>query len=403
MIEDYMKEYGFSTCNISKIKQIINIDSIGINQIKIINNYFEKTGLSKKKIINLIVDNPKIYKYDIKDIEDKIKLITYLVKYKKEALEVLSTNPFLFNYLNTSILEVYYYFLSLGFSKKQILENIPFWQNSLDNNKSLDDNKKEIEERKNYLEKIGFKRKIIDKLVEQSPNILFDFEKRLEHFISLGYTEKQVVKIHSYYTNLRGLKIKTVERKIKDLLELGFTHNEVIKMTVSLPQLLSYNIETIKNKLLFFNNLGFSSLEIKKIILTNTDILSYTIESICNKIKNLIELGYKMEEIKYIIYDFPGILNANIDSIKEKILYLKEINLDKVILEKPKHLIQGLDLIYARYNHLNDNGIVVNMNNYNLLFQGKNIYKKMFNISSEELIKLYSYKEYKNKNILLNS
>lgn len=72
--------------------------------------------------------------------------------------------------------------------------------------------------------------------------------------------------------------------------------------------------------------------------------------------------------------------------------YLKEFGLDCVVLGNTKYLMQSVNLTYARYEFLKDKNIIVNNDNYNLLFIGNNDFRKKFKIEKTELLEKYSYK-----------
>ena len=84
--------------------------------------------------------------------------------------------------------------------------------------------------------------------------------------------------------------------------------------------------------------------------------------------------------------------DKNESKISKKIDYLREINLDFVVLEDTKQLIQSVDLTYARYEYFKSKNQNIDSNNYRLLFYNNKKFTKQFGIEKKELLETYSYK-----------
>ena len=93
--------------------------------------------------------------------------------------------------------------------------------------------------------------------------------------------------------------------------------------------------------------------------------------------------------------NLPTLFGLSIKNIADKIKFLRQINLDFVVILYTKSLIQSIDLTYARYQFLKDKNLIVDENNYSLLFYNAKKFEKRFSITKDELLERYKYDEYK--------
>ena len=180
--------------------------------------------------------------------------------------------------------------------------------------------------------------------------------------------------------------------KIEILLSLGYSIENILKINRKTNIIATYSNKSILDKFNYLLNLGFSKDEIVSITTTCPQIYCYKIDTIKAKIDNLISLGYTYEEVKIMIVNHPAILNISLEYIKEKIEFYNSIGLHNVFIKDTNHLITSLSLVYARYMFLKEKGITIDENSYSKLFRRSKHFQKQYNISSEELIKKYPYK-----------
>ena len=72
----------------------------------------------------------------------------------------------------------------------------------------------------------------------------------------------------------------------------------------------------------------------------------------------------------------PALFSYSTENIKRKINFYKSINLENIVLEDTKHLMQSASLSYARYRYLTSKGIKITKDNYSKLFYSQNNFKK---------------------------
>ena len=114
------------------------------------------------------------------------------------------------------------------------------------------------------------------------------------------------------------------------------------------------------------------------------------------------ECGYSYEDVIIMTKKYPQLYSLSIENIREKIVFYDFIGISDLIVSRTKLLIQSVELSYARYMLLCEQGIVINMDNYTILFYGQKNFEKMFmrGISKVELMKVYNYKNNKQKDTL---
>ena len=223
-----------------------------------------------------------------------------------------------------------------------------------------------------------------------------------EYLLKLGYSHEDIEKILSSYA-LKNLKEDTLLIHIKNnynlLISLGYSHEDVIKMTKSFPNLYGLGIENIKQKIEDLVSLGYNRADVIKMTKTFPSLYSYSIENIKQKIEDLVSLGYSHEDVIKMTKTLPSLYSLSIENIKQKTIFLKEINLDFIVVDDTKKLMQSIDLTYARYMFLREKGIEITKDNYKRLFYGAKQFEKQYGIDKSTLLEKYSYQEYiNNKN-----
>lgn len=131
-------------------------------------------------------------------------------------------------------------------------------------------------------------------------------------------------------------------------------------------------------------------------------------DNIKNKIDFLIYLGYTKEEALKMTVSNPAIFSHSSNALKEKIEFFKSIGLKYFLVEKPKNLMQSIDLTYARFRYLTvEKNREINKTTVDCLFSSTKRFEQAFGITKEELLGRYSYdaevrsKRDKNKTKLL--
>ncbi len=159
--------------------------------------------------------------------------------------------------------------------------------------------------------------------------------------------------------SLFGLSIENIKQKIEDIETLGYTKNEVIKMIKTFPALFSYSIDNIKQKA-----------------------------------EDIVALGYTKDEVIKMTKILPSLFGYSMDNIKQKIEFYQLINIDYLLVDNAKYLMQSVELSYARYEFYKSKNIEINNKNYRLLFISQKKFENVYGIEKNELLKRYDYNDY---------
>lgn len=254
-----------------------------------------------------------------------------------------------------------------------------------------------------FLEEKGYTKQEIIKIATKFPQLYSygknNLEKKYNNLLDLGYTPKEIIKLTKDSANLYSYSTQNINTKIKDLIDLGYTKKDIIKITKSIPQIYGYNIKKIKEKIITLELIGYTKQEIIKMTKFHPQIYSYKKENILKRINEIISLNFTKEEVLNMTLKLPNLFGLKIETLEEKIKYLRKINLEKVIINDPKHLIQSVDLTYVRYEFLKDKNIEITMDNYRLLFLDEKEFIKRYDITKQELVNIYLNQKEKTKKL----
>ena len=188
-----------------------------------------------------------------------------------------------------------------------------------------------------------------------------------ECLIALGYSKEDALKMTKQFPSLYGLSIENIKKKIGDLMSLGYSKEDVLKMTKLLPSLYNLSIENIKKK-----------------------------------IEDLILLGYTKEDVLKMTKLLPSLYGLSIENIKKKIIFYKQNNLDFIVVDDTKNLMQSIDLTYARFMFFKEKNIEISKDNYSRLFYNAKQFEKQYGIDKSTLLEKYNYQEYINSKSIRN-
>ena len=78
------------------------------------------------------------------------------------------------------------------------------------------------------------------------------------------------------------------------------------------------------------------------------------------------------------------------ENIIEKIEYYRKKNLDFIIIENTKYLMQSMKKTKARYNYLTEEKMFsLDESNYSRLFMSEKRFQKTYGVSTDALIRMY--------------
>ncbi len=261
-----------------------------------------------------------------------------------------------------------------------------------------------MKEVRKYLQGFGFNDESITIILETYPICNMSEDTLLDHckennkwFLENDYTKEEIIKMGKLLPALYSYSIDNIKQKIDDLIELGYTKEEIIKMTKLLPSLYGCSIDNIKQKIDDFIELGYTKEDVIKMTNLLPALYGYSIDNIKQKIDDFIELGYTKEEIIKMTKLLPQLYSLSIDNIKQKIEYLREIHLDFIVTGDTKKLMQSVDLTYARYEFLTNQGKIIDIENYRILYYDNKQFAKQFGVTKQQLLTMYPYKERKER------
>ena len=214
--------------------------------------------------------------------------------------------------------------------------------------------------------------------------------------LQLGYNKEQVFKMVSRNLKIFTINSCNIDKKIQFLIVVGFKKSDVKKMVYYNPRIFNYSIISMKKKIDTIISFGYSFSDVIKMMKIEQSIFGYSVSYLKNRFNYIIELGYDYEETLKIMKVCPNLFTYSIDNIKRKLELFSDINLVDVVKKRPKILMQSCALTYARYSCLKDMEIVVDSDNYAILFEVRSRFEKRSGIKNEDLLMLYNYEEYYN-------
>lgn len=353
----------FTTYELNKILNDVKVDNYNINTISDRFSELYKF-LSNKKLTNneikiCILDYPRILTYPVnvlktnydnlrklfksntkKMIIDNIRLLTKDEEYIKDKIKYLTT----FNIDNIKVKKMCVDYPILLLLSKNNIEDSLKYLNSYFKDINLKENKDLIE------------------LFVKNPRIV------------------------SYDNN-------TINDKIKWFSKKGYSLTDALKVLTSAKSVISfdYNLNgNMDNKYNFLlNTLGYKPEQIIYITTVYPEYYTLSNELIINRLNNLCNLGLDKNIVKIIFYKFPQIISLKEDNINSKYELLSKLNMLNIFIEKPKYLMQSLNLTTIRYDYLINKGIKVDNTCYKKLFLSSKKFKKSYGVTNEELLNLY--------------
>lgn len=278
-----------------------------------------------------------------------------------------------------------------GINKKELLKEIIDYYLEKESLKTNNDPDYE-----NFFISLGYTKKDYEpilkkeRIIRSNHNLLKEnIIKIYNWFLDNGYSKENVLKMTKETPEIYLLSIENIEQKNKDIMAMRFTKEDVIKMTSSFSSLYSINIEKIyavAKELVF---LGFDWKDMLHIIKIFPELISLDLQRINDRYEQLIDLGYSEEESLEMIKSFPQLISFKKETLENKFYFYETIGLKEVIDTYPKNLMQSVDLSYARYKFLEENGIKITMQNNKKLFLSNKQFESQYKITKEQLLNNY--------------
>lgn len=284
--------------------------------------------------------------------------------------------------------------LELGYNDGDIKTIID--KNKL-NNCKMDTLYLKINEISTFLLDFGYSRKELIKITKSCPLIyglsVKNMEDKINYLRGLGLDDKAIIKMTKSCPLIYGYGIDNLDKKINDMIALGYQREDVIKMIKKVPMLFGLSINNIKDKIKGMQDLGYAREDVIAMTKVTPSLYNYSMDTIKGKFKELCSFGYTKDEVLKMTKGLPTIYNLNVDSTVEKLEFYNSIGLRKKMIDRPKNLMQSLKLSYARYRFFQDCDIVVNVDNYKILFDSEKRFYCKNGISNLDLLMMYDYEE----------
>lgn len=453
---------GYSIENILKINRKTNIIATYSNKSIIDKfNYLLSLGFSESEVVSITTICPQIYCYKQNSIKAKIDSLTSF-GYTYEEVKIMIINyPAILNisleyikekikfynsiglhdilikdtsHLITSLSLVYARYMFLKekeitideknyrrlficgkqFQKKYNISNEELInKHPYKNNRKIVSNSritKPVEETMstkyygmiNYLVLLGYKKEEAIKMLKKNPTLADlspnSINDKINNFLEIGFTKEELLTLMLKYPIVLCMSIENINAKIDAFKILGYSKTDIIKISKRLPTIFCYSIDNIKTKIEDMISLGFTREEVIKMIKLFPSVLSISIDNIKNKINIFLEYGYTYEEILYIFKVIPSIIASAPDSLRRKLNFYNTIGISDHIKAYPIKLMLSLNLVYARYRLLSERGIIIDEKSSVKLFCNNKQFEKVYGISKETLLNMYSYDNEVKKN-----
>lgn len=353
----------FTTYELNKILNDVKIDNYNINTVS--NRFSELYKfLSNKKLT---------------DNEIKICILTY------PRILTYSVNVLKTNYDNLRK-------IFKGNTKKMIIDNI----------RLLTKDELYIKDKIKYLTTFNIDNIKVKKMCVDYPNLLLLSKNNIED--SLKYlnsyfkdTElkenKDLIELFVKNPRIVSYNENKINDKINWFSEKGYSLTDSLKVLTGAKSVISldYNLDgNMDNKYKFLlNTLGYKPEQIIYITTVYPEYYTLSNELIINRLNNLCNLGLDKNIVKIVFYKFPQIVSLKEDNINNKYELLSKLNMLNIFIEKPKYLMQSLNLISIRYDYLINKGIKVDNTCYKKLFLSSKKFKKSYGVTNEKLLNLY--------------
>ena len=348
--------------------------------------------------LNKILNDVKVDNYNINTISDRFsELYKFLSNKKLTDTEIkicILDYPRILTY-PVNVLKTNYDNLRKLFksnTKKMIIDNI----------RLLTKNEEYIKDKIKYLTTFNIDNIKVKKMCVDYPNLLLLSKNNIEdslkylnsYFKDINLKEnKDLIELFVKNPRIVSYDENKINDKINWFSEKGYSLTDSLKVLTSAKSAISldYNLDgNMDNKYKFLlNTLGYKPEQIIYITTVYPEYYTLSNELIINRLNNLCNLGLDKNIVKIIFYKFPQIVSLKEDNINSKYELLSKLNMLNIFIEKPKYLMQSLNLTSIRYDYLINKGIKVDNTCYKKLFLSSKKFKKSYGVTNEELLNLY--------------
>ena len=348
--------------------------------------------------LNKILNDVKVDNYNINTVSNRFSELYKFLSNKKltdnEIKICILDYPRILTY-PVNVLKTNYDNLRKLFksnTKKMIIDNI----------RLLTKDELYIKDKIKYLTTFNIDNIKVKKMCVDYPNLLLLSKNNIEdslrylnsYFKDIELKEnKDLIELFVKNPRIVSYDNNTINDKIKWFSEKGYSLTDALKVLTGAKSVISldYNLDgNMDNKYKFLlNTLGYKPEQIIYITTVYPEYYTLSNELIINRLNNLCNLGLDKNIVKIVFYKFPQIVSLKEDNINNKYELLSKLNMLNIFIEKPKYLMQSLNLTSIRYDYLINKGIKVDNTCYKKLFLSSKKFKKSYGVTNEELLNLY--------------
>lgn len=348
--------------------------------------------------LNKILNDVKVDNYNINTVSNRFSELYKFLSNKKltdnEIKICILDYPRILTY-PVNVLKTNYDNLRKLFksnTKKMIIDNI----------RLLTKDELYIKDKIKYLTTFNIDNIKVKKMCVDYPNLLLLSKNNIEdslrylnsYFKDIELKEnKDLIELFVKNPRIVSYDNNTINDKIKWFSEKGYSLTDSLKVLTGAKSVISldYNLDgNMDNKYKFLlNTLGYKPEQIIYITTVYPEYYTLSNELIINRLNNLCNLGLDKNIVKIVFYKFPQIVSLKEDNINNKYELLSKLNMLNIFIEKPKYLMQSLNLTSIRYDYLINKGIKVDNTCYKKLFLSSKKFKKSYGVTNEELLNLY--------------
>lgn len=176
----------------------------------------------------------------------------------------------------------------------------------------------------------------------------------------------------------KGLQSKIANRVVQLLNSRGKNYEQILQ-----------TIEDIQD---YFKNKDYQESSINN-ILTGPRIYECSLEKIKQLEQTFTNNDYSQAEIEIIEAGYPHVFCHQCEPLDKKLLFYNDIKIKNLILNHPRHLMQGLKLSYARHSFLTNNYSIERVQEH--IFLEEKTFVEKYSISNQQLLTTYPIKDKK--------
>lgn len=358
MLDEYMKEIGYSTEQIELIEDSYPLKSYAESTLlycmKNLVNYLHRNTFDNSDIISITTTIPQIISMSIEEIKIKItEFIDHSIS-KINIYQMIKEYPYIIEMSIQRIRNKYQIFEELGFTLSST-NNIFIHCPSI-----LNVDPSSIRNHYQFFKDYGYKQDEIHTIFETIPQLFLlsttKIQKRLEEYSAIGFKKDEIVKITYYLPEGLIIEKEEIMNRLKFMGDYGYQLNDIITIIKSVPMILSdYFTSSLEEKWLVLEEIGFSKDDVVSITKQNPYLLLYSKELLKDNYTHFVKRGFYHKEVLEMIKDTPLLLGFHKNNIDKKLDAYKDFGLFDYIKNHSSCLLCSLNYILKRKKYIKNN------------------------------------------------